>query len=105
MAADGVFSALANPARRQILVMLLDGPRSAGDIASRFKLNRPAVSEHVHVLCGVGLVSEEERGRHRFYHLNPAPLAQVGDWLRPFDLYWRQRMRALAKTLSEEKTQ
>jgi hypothetical protein len=39
-------------------------------------------------------VSEEARGRQRFYHLNATALAAVGDWLHPFEHYWQQRMRA-----------
>ncbi|HUJ74418.1 MAG TPA: metalloregulator ArsR/SmtB family transcription factor, partial [bacterium] len=83
MPAESVFGALANPTRRKILELLLAGPLSAGDIASRFALNRPAVSEHVHVLCAAGLVTEEERGRHRFYHLDARPLSAVGEWMQP----------------------
>jgi DNA-binding transcriptional ArsR family regulator len=101
--ANALFSALANPVRRRILEILREGPRSAGDIASEFDVNRPAVSEHVQVLRNLGLVTEEARGRRRFYRLNAAPLSEASDWLRPFEHYWGQRMRALRKTLDEEK--
>ncbi|MFH8519888.1 hypothetical protein ACH4CE_33350 [Streptomyces gelaticus] len=50
----------------------------------------------------VGLVREEPRGRHRFYHLQPALLAEVSQWLHPFEHYWNQRMNALADLLDEE---
>jgi DNA-binding transcriptional ArsR family regulator len=63
-------------------------PRPAGDIASEFDLNRPAVSEHLQVLRNVGLVSEEIRGRQHFYHLNPPGLSEVKEWLHPFEHYW-----------------
>ncbi len=102
MPVTDVFGALANPVRRKILELLRDGPRAAGDIASEFDLNRPAVSEHLQVLRIAGLVSEEARGRQRFYHLNAAALAEVGEWLHPFERYWQQRMRALNKTLTRE---
>jgi DNA-binding transcriptional ArsR family regulator len=102
MSAPAVFSALANPVRRRILELLLDGPRAANEIASEFEVNRPAVSEHVQVLRNLGLVSEETRGRQRIYHLNAAPLSEVRDWLRPFEHYWGQRLRALDSTLNEE---
>jgi DNA-binding transcriptional ArsR family regulator len=97
-----VFGALANPVRRRILELLIDGPLAAGDIASQFEVNRPAVSEHVQVLRSLGLVSEEARGRQHFYYLNAAPLAEVRDWLRPFERYWGKRMKALNRILSEE---
>lgn len=84
--------------------LLLDGPRSANDIASEFDLNRPTISEHVHVLEAMGLLSEQACGRQRFYRLNAAPLSEVRDWLRPFEHYWRRRIRALSRTLDEEES-
>lgn len=102
MSATAVFGALANPVRRRILELLLDGPRAASEIASEFDLNRPAISEHVHVLRVTGLVTEEARGRQRFYSLNTRPLSDVNEWLRPFEHCWGRRMRALKRTLGEE---
>ncbi|HWG23544.1 metalloregulator ArsR/SmtB family transcription factor [Actinospica sp.] len=97
-----VFGALANPVRRRLLEGLRAGPRSTGDLAGMFELGRPAVSEHLAVLRSAGLVREEPRGRHRFYHLEAAPLAEVDDWLHPFERYWNQRLRALSELLDEE---
>jgi len=48
-------------------------------------------------------VQEEVRGRQHFYHLNATALAEVGDWLHPFQRYWQQRLHALRDTLNEEK--
>ncbi|NUO55935.1 MAG: winged helix-turn-helix transcriptional regulator [Hamadaea sp.] len=101
MPAD-VFSALANPVRRQILEALREGPRPVNELAARFELGRPAVSEHLQVLRQAELVREEPRGRQRFYHLRPERLAEVGDWLHPFEHYWRGRLRALRDLLDEE---
>jgi DNA-binding transcriptional ArsR family regulator len=97
-----VFAALANPVRREILAALRDGPRAVNDLASRFDLGRPAVSEHLQVLRKVGLVREEPRGQQRYYHLEALPLAEVDEWLHPFERYWRARMRALRETLAKE---
>lgn len=90
-----VFAVLANPVRRQLLVALRDGPRAAGDLAGSFALSRPAVSEHLAVLRHARLVREEPRGRHRYYHLAAEPLADVQEWLNPFERYWRERLTAL----------
>jgi DNA-binding transcriptional ArsR family regulator len=90
-----VFGALANPVRRQLLEALRDGPCPAGDLAGRFALSRPAVSEHLAVLRAARLVTEERRGRHRYYSLTAEPLATVQDWLHPFERYWRDRLAAL----------
>ncbi len=101
--ADDIFGALANPVRREILEVLRGGPRAASDLASLFVQGRPAISEHLQVLRKVGLVREEPRGRHRFYHLEPVPLAAVDDWLHPFERYWRRQMRSLGDFLDKEK--
>lgn len=98
-----VFAALANPVRRQILASLRDGPRAVNDLASMFALGRPAVSEHLQVLRKAQLVREEPRGQRRFYHLQPLPLAEVGEWLHPFERYWRERMHVLAEVLDAER--
>lgn len=97
-----VFSALANPVRREILTSLRDGPRAVNDLAGLFELSRPAVSEHLQVLRRARLVREEPRGQQRFYHLEPIPLAEVGEWLHPFERYWRERMRAIDAALDHQ---
>ncbi|HEY4375453.1 MAG TPA: metalloregulator ArsR/SmtB family transcription factor [Burkholderiales bacterium] len=99
---EDVFGALASPVRRRILEILRAGPRPAGEIAAGFELNRPAVSEHLQVLRNCGLVVEEAQGRQRIYHLKPQALAEVGEWLHPFEHYWRGRMRALKDVLEQE---
>jgi DNA-binding transcriptional ArsR family regulator len=97
-----VFSALANPVRREILASLRDGPRAVNDLAGLFELSRPAVSEHLSVLRKAKLVREEPRGQQRFYHLEPVPLAEVDAWLHPFERYWRKRMRAIDAALDQQ---
>jgi DNA-binding transcriptional ArsR family regulator len=102
VADDLVFSAVANPVRRRLLELLADGPRTAGALAEPFALGRPAVSEHLSVLRRAGLVREEPSGRERYYHLTAEPLAVVGEWLHPFERYWRERLRSLSDALEED---
>lgn len=97
-----VFSALANPVRREILMRLRLGPRAVTDLAAAFDIGRPAVSEHLQVLRKARLVREEPRGRERYYHLDPRPLAEVEQWLDAFTKYWKKRMSELEKVLDEE---
>jgi DNA-binding transcriptional ArsR family regulator len=97
-----VFSALANPVRRQILATLRRGPRAVRDLAGDFDLGRPAVSEHLQVLRKARLVREEPRGRERYYHLDPRPLGEVEAWLDTFTRYWKQRLDDLGDVLAEE---
>lgn len=95
------FGALANPVRRQILTALRDTPLPAGELAALFELSRPAVSEHLQVLRDARLVSERRDGRRRIYRLEAEPLAEIDEWLHPFEKYWRGRLRTLASVLDE----
>ncbi len=90
-----VFTALSNPVRREILAQLRHGPRHVSDLAERFEVGRPAVSEHLQVLRKVGLVREEPRGRERYYYLDPRPLGDLQQWLADFADVWNARLDAL----------
>lgn len=97
-----VFAALANPVRRAILVRLRRGPRAVTELAQGFEIGRPAVSEHLQVLRKARLIREEPRGRERYYHLDPRPLAEAQQWLDTFSRYWKQRLSAIEELLDEE---
>lgn len=99
---DGIFSALANPVRRKLLEMLSCQSLSAGELSERFELSRPAVAEHLKVLRDAGLVADEAQGRRRIYRLTAEPLAQLGDWLHPFEKLWRTRISALPEQPDSE---
>jgi DNA-binding transcriptional ArsR family regulator len=99
---DLLFAAMANPVRRRLLELLREGSMTAGSLAARFELSRPAVSEHLRILRLAELVREEVRGRERHYHLTAEPLVAVSDWLHPFERYWRDRLRALSDVLEED---
>ncbi|MEQ4720229.1 metalloregulator ArsR/SmtB family transcription factor [Nonomuraea sp. B19D2] len=71
----GVFRALADPTRRQILEDLRDGELSAGQIASRFSISAPSISRHLGVLKGAGLVTERRDGNRILYTLAEERLA------------------------------
>jgi DNA-binding transcriptional ArsR family regulator len=94
---DEVAAAIADPVRREILLMLRDEPLSAGQIAGRFAISRPAVSRHLRVLREAGLVRDTADGRRRVYALITAPLGELAGWLarltRPAG--WQHRLDAL----------
>jgi DNA-binding transcriptional ArsR family regulator len=97
---DGVFAALASPVRREVLRLLRDGgPQSVQTLAGHFAMARPSLSEHLRLLRAAGLVSERKEGRQRFYRLEAVPLAEVQDWLSPYERFWRERMAELGKLL------
>lgn len=72
-----MFEALASVPRRKILAYLAHAELSAGEIASRFDMSKPAVSQHLSVLENAGLVSSEKRGQFVFYKLVPDNLANT----------------------------
>src|SRR5919206_1434629 len=78
----GVFRALADPTRRQILQDLRDGELAAGEIASRFTISGPSISRHLSVLKGAGLVTERREANRILYSLVEDRLANcVGGFL------------------------
>jgi DNA-binding transcriptional ArsR family regulator len=98
---DRIFLALANPVRRELLEILARQQLSAGELSERFELSRPAVAEHLKVLREAGLVADEPQGRHRIYRLTAEPLAELNDWLHPFERFWRGRLAVLAAAAEE----
>ncbi|MCL7490802.1 MULTISPECIES: helix-turn-helix transcriptional regulator [Streptomyces] len=97
---DRVFAALANGTRREVLRLLRErGPQPVQSLADHFDMRRPSLSEHLRVLREAGLVSEERVGRQRIYRLEAAPLAEVQDWLHPYERFWRDRLKGLGELL------
>lgn len=93
-----VAEAVADPVRRDILLMLRDAPLTAGEIAARFPISRPAVSRHLRVLREAGLVRDKQVGRHRRYSLVRDRLDHLTAWLALFETRqhgWTQRLAAL----------
>lgn len=100
-ALDDVFDALANPTRRDLLDLLLDRDRTAGELAEEFDMTRPSVSGHLRALREAGLVEERAEGRHRYYRVSAAPMADLVGWLSPYERFWRGRLSALGDVLDE----
>ncbi|MFG2100964.1 metalloregulator ArsR/SmtB family transcription factor [Micromonospora echinaurantiaca] len=94
---DEVAAAIADPVRRDILVMLREQRLPAGEIAERFTISRPAVSRHLRVLRESGLVRDTLVGRQRFYELDASRLAGLIGWLDQFARAagWERRLDAL----------
>ena len=97
-----VFEAIGDPVRREILVALAhEGTLSAGEIAGRFAISRPAVSRHLRVLRESGVVHDEVRGRRRLYRLTADGLQPLHAWLaqvippQSTDGVWSARLDAL----------
>jgi DNA-binding transcriptional ArsR family regulator len=76
-----VFSALADPTRRAILVRLTQGDASVSELAGPFEMSQPAVSKHLRVLEKAGLISRSRVATSRFSHLEPRPLKEATRWM------------------------
>lgn len=87
--------ALAEPTRRRIVELLAAGERSAGEIAGEFETSRPGISRHLRVLREHGLVRVREERQRRLYSLDPAPLAELDEWLARYRGFWTNRLDAL----------
>jgi DNA-binding transcriptional ArsR family regulator len=96
------FSALADPTRRAVLDLLRQGSQPAGRIAQAFPISRPAISKHLRLLRRAHLVEEHRQGRHRFYHLNPAPLKAVDSWLEQYRAFWTASLSSLKSFVEAE---
>jgi DNA-binding transcriptional ArsR family regulator len=77
-------AALADPTRRTVLESLRTGPRSVGEIAEDLPVSRPAVSQHLRVLKGAGLVSDRKEGTRRLYSVDPSGLEQLRTYVEGF---------------------
>jgi DNA-binding transcriptional ArsR family regulator len=88
-------AALSDPTRRQIVELLSERERNAGEIAAEFPVSRPAVSRHLRVLREHGLVQTRTEGRQRIYSLDPAPLIELDEWLAHYRAFWTNRLDAL----------
>ena len=95
------FGAIAHPIRREIVAALATGDRPVRELAAPLPVTRPAVSQHLAVLRGVGLVSEQRHGRERRYHLHPERLDEVRKWMHTLDRFWDDRLDRLRRHLEE----
>jgi DNA-binding transcriptional ArsR family regulator len=90
---EDVFSAIAEPRRREVIAVLADGQEYAvNDIVFRMKIAQPAVSKHLGALRKAGVVTVIKRGQHRMYRLNGEGLKPVHDWVKVFERYWTHQI-------------
>src|SRR5262245_24392239 len=92
---DGVFRALADPTRRDMLRRLAGGERTITELAEPCAMSFAAASKHVRVLERAGLVHRTIRGRTHLCRLEPRPLADAQEWLNFYQRYWSERLDAL----------
>lgn len=95
------FNAVAEPRRRDILDVLIDGERSVGELVAQLPVSQPQVSKHLKVLREVGLVRSRSAGRQRLYRLEPTALKPIHDWVKDYERLWNERLDRLDGYLYE----
>lgn len=84
VAADLALDALGDPTRRRVMELLRTGPRAVGDLAAELPVSRPAVSQHLRVLKGAGLVTSRPYGTRHLYAIDDEGLAAIRTYLETF---------------------
>jgi DNA-binding transcriptional ArsR family regulator len=93
---------LAEPTRRRILDVLLEGPQPVGELTERLGLSQPGTSKHLRVLREAGLVEANRDAQRRVYRLRPEPLADLDAWLAPYRRLWTEALDALERHLDQQ---
>jgi DNA-binding transcriptional ArsR family regulator len=93
------FDVLAEPSRRRILDLLLERPRSVGELVEGLGLTQPGTSKHLRVLRDAGLVAVRKDAQRRWYELRHEPLTEVDAWLEPYRRRWSTSLDALERHL------
>lgn len=102
VALDLIFAALADPTRRAILAMLLEDDMAVSDVAAGFSISLAAISRHLGVLAGAGLIRQERRGRITWCQLEPESMRAAMIWMRGFGQFDPIDLDAFERFLDSE---
>jgi len=94
---DAVLSGLADPARRSLLELLRERPRSAGELAERLRTSAPTTSRHLRTLLDAGLITDDRPShdaRVRVFRLKREPFAALASWAEEMQAEWDKQLRA-----------
>lgn len=94
--------ALADPTRQRIVEMLAAGALTSGEIAGRFDLSPPAISQHLKTLKAARLVTVRPDKQRRIYTLDPEGVAELADWVARIRAFWNPRLDALEAALKQD---
>ena len=98
---DRAFAALSDPVRRAIVARLSRGPATVNELAEPFDITLQAVSKHISVLEGDGLVWRTREAQRRPVHLDAAALERLTSWIDRYRLIHEQRFRTLDTVLGD----
>lgn len=95
-----VFQAIADPTRRAILLLLAIQAMTPNAIAEEFHTSRQAVSKHIQILTECELVTQEQKGREIYYHINPSKIQEIDTWVQQFKKMLETQFNQLDNVLS-----
>ncbi len=96
-----IFAALADPTRRHIVELLASREQSFGELADRFEMSRPAVSQHLKVLRDADIVASRPDAQRRVYRLNEGALDDLEQWIAAVRRFWSGALDELEKALAK----
>ncbi len=99
---SNTFDALAEPARRDILDQLTQGPRAVGELVAATGLSQPNTSRHLRILREAGLVDSRADGQRRVYELRSEGFTELIRWLAPYAQLWQASLTALERHLDSK---
>lgn len=95
-----IFTALADPMRRNLLVKLAESsPKTATQLAQEYPITRQGILKHLMVLEAAGLVAVHQEGREKRYILTPEPLSELEQWIITISAIWDERLLRLKALL------
>ena len=95
-------TALSDPTRQRIVEILASGPLCAGDIAERFAITAPAISQHLKTLREAKLVRVTPQAQKRVYELNPEGVLALAEWVERLRRFWAVKLDALETELKKD---
>jgi DNA-binding transcriptional ArsR family regulator len=99
------FQVIADPSRRQMLMMLSKDSMTISSIAENFDMSRPAISKHVKILYNAGFISITDIGRERHCMLKQEGFNELQDFINYFDKFWTNKLGKLQSLLNNKSKQ
>lgn len=100
---SSTFAALADPTRRRIIELLLEGEKCVTEIADSFDMSLPAVSKHLRIIERAGLIERIKRGRYFHFKLAAGPMKDAVEWLNRYQIFWDDQLDSLEKHLNKSR--
>jgi DNA-binding transcriptional ArsR family regulator len=103
-----LFEALADPTRRQVVQLLSEGPRRAGEIADSAGVSGPAMSRHLRVLLKAGIIADErlpDDARVRVFRLRPDSMVAIQAWLDQVQAHWSEQLMSFKRHVEGRRSQ